>query len=99
MRVVEFRSLLDAENALRVWFEVDSGEVQRFRVQLECLFQYWTAVLRYDMAHGFADCDKIHPYGDNEKVRMVTQDYNEALTVAIQDVSLNWRRYRRRYQE
>jgi hypothetical protein len=38
MRTVEFRRLLDFDNALRVMFETERGQILRFVVQLECLF-------------------------------------------------------------
>ncbi|HLC15676.1 MAG TPA: hypothetical protein VJL89_05565, partial [Thermodesulfovibrionia bacterium] len=63
MRHVEFRKLLDEDNALRVRFEIDKGRVSQFVVQLECTFDdEWIPVVRYDTAHGFAHCDKLHPY-------------------------------------
>jgi hypothetical protein len=69
-------------------------------VQLECyLDDKWVPVMRYDTAHGFAHCDRLHPYQKVVKSRVFTQDYNEALTFAIQDLSDNWSKYRWRYEE
>lgn len=69
-------------------------------VQLECQFeQEWIPVVRYDTAHGFAHCDRLHPYQTALKTSMVMQDYNEALTFALQDLTDHWQEYRRRYQE
>ena len=60
MRHIEFRRLFDNDNALRVHFDVEHGEVLVFVVQLECLFSgKWTPVIRYDTAHGFAHRDKM----------------------------------------
>lgn len=100
MRTVEFRNLLDHKNALRVKFNLEQGRVRQFMVQLECEFENdWLPVVRYDTAHGFAHCDRLHPYKDTVKTGLVTQNYNEALTFAIQDLTNNWQEYRRRYQE
>lgn len=100
MRTVEFRHLLDESNALRVRFELDQGTVLKFMVQLECLFdEEWTAVVRYDTAHHFAHCDRLHPYEAAQKTRMATQDYNEALTLAMADLTENGDSYRRRFEE
>lgn len=100
MRAVEFRQLLSEENALRVRFKLEHGQVVEFVVQLECLFEEsWTAVVRYDTAHGFAHCDRLHPYEPALKTRIETRDYNEALTIALNDLSAHWERYRRRYAE
>jgi hypothetical protein len=99
MRSVEFRHLLNAANALRVQFELEQGNVIKFVVQLECLFdQRWTAVVRYDTVHEFAHCDRLHPYEPTQKTRMATQEYNESLTFAIQDLTKNWNNYRWRYE-
>jgi len=100
VRNVEFRRLLDGDNALRVRFELERGRVLKFVVQLECYFDdEWVPVVRYDTAHDFAHCDRLHPCEATVKTRMDTQDYNEALTVAIQDLVDNWSDYRRRYKE
>ncbi len=101
MRFVEFHRFLNDDNALRVQFEVDSGQVLKFVVQLECRFgdKTWTPVIRYDTVHGFAHCDKLHPYESAIKTKMETKDYNEALNVAMDDLVSNWNQYRRRYEE
>lgn len=99
MRIVEFRRLLDNENATRVRFDVDRGRVLRFLVQLECLIgDEWHPVVRYDTAHGFAHRDVLHPVGETEKTEMAVRDYNAALTFAISDLSENWEAYRGRYE-
>ena len=100
MRTVEFRRLLNESNALRVWFELGQGQVVQFVVQLECCFAgEWIPVVRYDTAHNFAHCDRLHPYEPTRKTRLVTRDYNEALTSAIRDLTDNWRKYRERYEK
>jgi hypothetical protein len=102
MRVVEFRRYLDDNNAIRVRFEVEHGRVTKFTVQLECRFGgngEWTAVVRYDTAHGFAHCDRFYPDDQTTKTQMVTQDYNQALTFALDDLTKDWAAYRRRYEQ
>ena len=102
MRVVEFHRYLNEDNALRVSFEVEQGKVLKFVVQLECrlgLDSGFTSVVRYDTAHGFAHCDRLHPYEKSKKVVMPTRNYNEALTFAIDDLAKRWRVYRRRFEE
>jgi hypothetical protein len=99
MRIVEFRNLLDEKNALRVKFELNQGRVVRFVVQLECRFDdKFVPVVRYDTAHDFAHCDRFHPYEPAQKIRMSLQNLNEALTYAVQDLTDNWKDYRRRYE-
>ena len=102
MRHVEFHRLLNDDNALRVQFELDQGKVDKFVVQLECRFGetgVFTPVVRYDTAHGFAHCDRLHPYEKSSKITMDTQDYNDALTVAMDDLLKGWLAYRRRFEE
>ncbi len=99
-RTVEFRHLLDESNALRAWFELEQGRVIQFSVQLECRFvDEWIPVVRYDTAHDFAHCDRLHPYEPAKKMSLITRDYNDALTFAIQDLTDNWNGYRERYEK
>lgn len=100
MRNVEFHRRLDDENALRVRFSIEHGQVLEFVVQLECRFgegERWVPVVRYDTAHSFAHCDRLHPYDPTTKTAMQTRSYNEALDVATKDLVRNWEEYRRRY--
>ena len=102
MRLVEFRRYLDDNNALRVTFELEHGQVVGFTVQLECRFgedDEWIPVVRYDTAHGFAHCDRLHPYDPAVKTELKTGDYNEALTFAQHDLANNRASYRRRYEK
>ena len=102
MREVEFTNFLDADNTLRVRFELDHGRVLKFMVQLESRFdesEVWVSVIRYNTAHGFAHCDRLHPYDETLKTTLTTSDYNEALNLALEDLMNNWVAYRRRYQE
>ncbi len=100
MRTVEFRKLLDSQNALRVRFQLRQGRIVVFMVQLECLFDTeWIPVVRYDTAHGFAHCDRMHPYDSTKKTIMHTNNYNDALNFAIQDLTLRWQSYRERFQQ
>ena len=102
MRIVEFHQFLNDDNALRVQFELEHGRVLKFAVQLECRFAErgaFTPVVRYDTAHGFTHCDRLHPYGKSSKMTMATQDYNHALTFAMDDLVKRWSAYRRRFEE
>ncbi len=99
VRTVEFRNHLNEDNALRVRFTLAHGNISHFAVQLECLFDgKWEPVIRYDTSHGFAHCDRLHPWEKDLKTRMLTQNYNDALTFAINDLTIHWQKYRKRYQ-
>jgi hypothetical protein len=100
VRTVEFHRFLDYANALRVKFESERGRIVRFVIQLECQFVEdgeWIAIIRYDTAHGYAHRDIMHPKTKEEKTKMSVQDYNEAFTIAMDDVVNKRYEYRRRY--
>ncbi|HIE54912.1 MAG TPA: hypothetical protein EYP90_07000 [Chromatiaceae bacterium] len=100
--MLNFAVFLDESNALRVRFVLEHGRVVKFIVQLECRFDNspdWVPVIRYDTAHGFAHCDRLHPYKPVVKTKLETKDYNEALTVTLDDLADNWSKYRRRYEK
>ena len=102
MRTVEFRRLLDYDNALRVMFESERGQILRFVVQLECQFVEdgeWVTIVTYDTAHGYAHRDIMRPNEKEEKTRMSVQDNNEAFTIAMEDVVEKRYDYRRRYKK
>ncbi len=99
MRTVEYRRLLDDQNAVRIRFELEQNRVLRFVVQLECHYgDKWHPVVRYDTAHSSAHRDMLHPFKKTVKTQMATQDYNQALTFAIKDLTDSWERYRQRYE-
>ncbi|MCL4823212.1 MAG: hypothetical protein KJZ57_03235 [Anaerolineales bacterium] len=100
MRHVEFRRLLEDNIALRVEFDSERGRIIHFVAQLECQFdddETWIAVVRYDTAHGYAHRDTMHPHQREEKTRMTMQDYNEAFTMAVNDIVGRRREYYRIY--
>jgi hypothetical protein len=99
MREVFFEKPVGPGAVIRIRFSVDRGQVIQFTVQLECMVaERWTVLVRYDTAHGFAHCDTMHPHERSRKERMHTQDYKEALSYAIMDLSNEWPRYLRRYE-
>lgn len=100
MRLIRFRRYLNDDNTIRARFEVERGIVLDFMVQLECHFELseeWIPIVRYDPAHDFVHYDIVHPYKAATKIEMSTQDYNEALTIALDDFAINWDVHRRRY--
>jgi len=101
MRLVAYIHAFDDNNILRIRFELGRGRVLSFVVQLECYFEDngWLPVLRYDTAHGIAHRDKIHPRKETEKTEIPVRNYEEGLNYAVDDLKVNWREYRRRYEE
>lgn len=61
----------------------------------------WKPVLRYDCSHALAHKDSYNLKG-RQKKEQLNLDYEEALTLADEDIDDNWERYssnflRRRY--
>jgi hypothetical protein len=78
--------------------EIDKGKISGFVVQYEMFIgDQWVPVVRYDTANGYAHKDLLKPDGSKEKIFMGTGDLNEALTLADNDISENWERYKERY--
>jgi len=71
-----------------------------FRVQYESkVDQIWYPVVRYDTAHGFAHRDLLTHEGHCRKTPLFSQDLNDALTFAENDLKTNWEIYKRRFLE
>jgi len=69
-------------------------------VQLELWWhQTWRPIARYDTGHGFAHRDVLHADGRVDKTPMGLADWNEALTIAVDDLKGNWPWYRERFVE
>ena len=99
MGVIEYVIPLGTRARKRHYHETEKGEVTRFVVQLEVLVKgEWKVVLRYDTAHGFAHQDRYTLDGSQEKTELHL-DFNEALTVADEDIKENWPRYKQRFLE
>lgn len=76
----------------------ERGRVVTFIVQLELWWRgEWRPIVRYDTAHGFAHRDLVHPDGRVDKTPLGMEDWNEALTTAMEDLKVNWPWYRERF--
>lgn len=72
--------------------------VTGFSIQIEVFMRGdWRAVVRYDTAHGFAHRDLLHGDGSIEKMPLHVSSFNEALTVAENDLRTNWTQYRTQF--
>ncbi len=91
---------MDIDNRVRVSFQMHRGKINQFVMQYEAFLNHqWRLIIRYDTAHGFAHADQFHPGGKREKIPMPTKDYNEALTMAQENIKQHWEEYRKRYME
>jgi len=92
--------ILYSENARkRHYHKTISGKVVKFVVQLEGNHEgSWREVVRYDCAHGFAHRDSYNLSGSNKKEELHL-DFEEALTLADDDIDDNWELYIQRFLE
>jgi len=83
----------------RHYHKTRKGKVERFVVQLE--FEYediWKEVIRYDCAHGFAHRDTYNLHGKHIKEELHLS-FEEALTLADEDIDDNWEDYKIKFLE
>jgi len=57
----------------------------------------WHAVVRYDTSHGFAHKDHMHYGGRKEKYPLLVESFNQALTLAEEDLKDHWISYRENF--
>jgi len=78
----------------RHYHKTDKGRVINFAVQLEAEVKgEWKPVVRYDCSHKFVHRDGYNLSGRQRKEEL-NLNYEEALTLADEDIDENWERYR-----
>ncbi len=83
----------------RHYHKTDKGAVIGFMVQLEVAVNgIWRPVIRYDCAHDFSHIDRYNVDGKQEKEQLQLP-YDETLTLADEDIDLNWETYKARFLE
>jgi hypothetical protein len=93
----EYLLFLDIDVRKRHAHKIESGKITEFVVQLEIkLEDKWRVVIRYDCAHGFAHKDCYNRAGHNRKINLYP-DYDDALTLADDDINDNWEKYKDRF--
>jgi hypothetical protein len=71
----------------------ERGKVVDFVVQLEVnIDNEWKPVLRYDCAHDFSHIDRYNIHGEQKKEDL-RLPYDEALTIADEDINMHWQAY------
>ena len=89
--------LLDIDTRKRHYHVTEAGKITKFVVQLEIkIGGAWREVLRYDCAHDFAHKDCYDISGRCKKINLYV-DYEDALTLADDDINENWEMYRERF--
>jgi len=86
------------ENARkRHYHKTEKGKVVNFVVQLEVKVEgSWKSVIRYDCAHDFAHLDRYNISGETSKEELHLP-YAECLTLADEDININWASYAERF--
>jgi len=92
---------IDLEGAklcrVRVYIKTEKGVVVDLVIQLErWKNNQWSAVARYDCAHGALHIDILHQDGSKEKRFLGENNLNQAVTKAIDDLKKGWKDYLRR---
>ena len=81
----------------RHYHKTEKGKVVDFVVQLELKVENaWKPVIRYDCAHDFSHIDRYNMRGEQQKEELGLP-YAEILTLADEDINLNWEAYRERF--
>ena len=83
----------------RHFHKTERGKVINFVVQLEVTVDgAWQPVIRYDCAHDFSHIDRYNMHGEQAKEALQLL-YAESLTLADDDIDLNWETYKTRFLE
>ena len=81
----------------RHFHKIEKGKVIDFVVQLEVkVGGEWKPVVRYDCAHDFSHIDRYNIRGEQVK-EPIDLPYSEALTMADEDINLNWESFKERF--
>jgi len=89
--------LLDIDARKRHYHISEAGRIIKFVVQLEIkIGEEWKEVIRYDCVHGYAHKDFYNIRGQHKKINL-RLDYEDALTMAEDDINENWEIYRKNF--
>ena len=95
----EFSVRRSNEDRLHVIFDKENDQIVQFSVQYLAFLQgTWKPIVRFDTAHGRAHMDLDHPDGTQDTKELPIQEYNAALTWAIEELRTRWEFYRERYE-
>lgn len=83
----------------RHYHKTERGRVVKFMVQLEIRDEdKWREVVRYDCGHGYAHRGSYNLQGDRAKEK-IHLGFEDALTLADDDIDENWEVYKQRFLE
>ena len=97
--MVEYVIPLGENARKRHYHKTVKGNVIAFTVQLEVFVNgEWREIIRYDSAHEFAHIDRYYLNGKKIK-KELNLEFNEALTLADEDIKENWKVYQKDFLE
>ena len=90
----------DRQNRFRYFHDAQREQIVRFSIQYEALIDNeWTAIVRYDTAHGRPHKDILHRNGNRERIEFQGYTREAVLNVGERDLKANWHHYRATYLE
>ncbi|KKO20375.1 MAG: hypothetical protein L3J18_00730 [Candidatus Brocadia sp.] len=93
----QYLILLDIDARKRHYHATEGRRVAKFAVQLEIKSDdEWKVVIRYDCTHNYAHKDCYNIKGQCKKINLY-MNYEDALTLADDDINENWELYRRKF--
>lgn len=93
----EYLIMFDLDVRKRHCHKIEAGKITAFMVQLEIkINDMWREAIRYDCAHDFTHKDCYNINGKQRKITLYL-DYEEALTMADDDLNENWEHYKERF--
>ena len=93
----QYLIFFDADARKRHYHVAEAGKITKFVVQLEIkVGNQWKEVVRYDCAHDYAHKDCYDNKGRRRKIKLYLS-YEDALSVADDDLNDNWEVYRERF--
>ena len=97
MQEKEYLILLDIDARKRHYHAPEAGKIIKFVVRLEVKSGgVWKEAIRYDCAHDYAHKDCYNVKEQCRKINLYL-DYEDALTLADDDINENWEIYRERF--
>jgi hypothetical protein len=93
----EYLILFDINTRKRHYHVTEADRIIKFVVQLEVKTgDKWKEIIRYDCAHYYAHKDCYNNKGQCRKINLYL-DYEDALTLADDDINENWEIYREKF--
>jgi len=93
----QYLILLDIDARKRHYHVIEAGRIIKFTVQLEIkIGDAWKEVIRYDCEHNYAHKDCYNIKGLCRKMNLHL-DYEDALTLADDDINENWEIYKEKF--